>query len=177
MGALCYCKRGSKEKELEFYNIEKMSNELFILLNDIRINPKKYLDDSKKNNLYDIFFNLESGNELNFPQIYIDKIKSNLFELYTQEKNNNEIEEKLKQLLNKENDINIENIKVFEIVFSNDINNESKIWEFLKQNKNNIETIFSNKFNNLMIICKPFTTIKIEFLTFFIFFKNNFFGE
>ena len=47
---------------------QELSKEFFNILNDIRINPNNYLNDSKEHNLLEIFIKLKPSNEINFSE-------------------------------------------------------------------------------------------------------------
>ena len=63
---------------MEDSQYQKQRKEFFDILNDIRINPNKYLADSKDHSLLEIFIKLKPSNEINFSENNIDKLKNYL---------------------------------------------------------------------------------------------------
>jgi len=129
----------------------KMSKDFFEELNNIRINPEKYIRDSKEHSLLEIFFKLKTSTELIYSENNITNIRRYLINAHIKGKSCLEQENELKVLLN---DGNVKSVCLFQtICTSNDIN--ENIWTFLLENEDDLGKIFSDEYNYLTIVCFP----------------------
>ena len=130
---------------------EKISKDLFNILNDIRINPDKYIRDSKDYSLMEVFIKLKKSTKLLYSENNINDIKKYLINSYFKKKSIFDQENELKLLIN---DGDIDEISLFQIFSSsNDIN--EIVWTFLLENEDDFGKIFDSQYNYLMIICFP----------------------
>ena len=147
----------SNEESLNFSFInepkyDQISKEFFIILNEIRMNPEKYIEESKNHNLFEVFMKLKPGNKINYIEKDINKIKKYLMKSYLKTKSISDQENELKKLINE----NINDIYLFQPIcnFDNSNNNiKENVWDFLMQNEDDIEKIF--EYNSLIIISIP----------------------
>ena len=130
------------------YNL--LSKEFFNYLNEIRTNPEKFVTESKKYNLFEIFIKLKPCPEINYVENNTEKIRQYIINSHYKKKNIFEQEKEIKMLL----DENINNICLFQIVCFNN-NMKENVWHFLGENEDDLDKIFDIKFNNLMIINIP----------------------
>ena len=132
------------------YIYDLISKEFFSYLNEIRTNPDKFLEESKKYNLFEIFIKLKPCPEINYVENNTEKIRQYIINSHYKKKNIFEQEKEIKMLL----DENINNICLFQIVCFNN-NMKENVWHFLGENEDDLDKIFDIKFNNLMIINIP----------------------
>ena len=129
---------------------DQMSKEFFVILNDIRKNPEKFIEESKEHNLFEIFMKLKHCPELNYNEADIDKIKRYLMKSYFKKKSIFEQEKEIKNLIKE----NINDICIFQpITFNNNI--KENVWDFLAENEDEIEKIFDVQCNSIIIIHIP----------------------
>ena len=152
---------------MEDSQYQKQSKEFFDILNDIRINPEKYLIDSKEHSLLEIFIKLKPTNEINFSENNIDKLKKYLINSYRLSKRIAEQEKEITPLIN---DGNIKDISLFQTIYTNQDMKEN-VWAFLQENEDDFEKIFSMNYNNLIIVCFPLD-YNSKILTSLIFYKE-----
>ena len=150
--------RESKEKfkninysNMEDTQYESLSREIFNIVSDIRMNPENYIDVSKDHSLFYLFVNLKPGTKLLSSENNID-CKKFIMESYFQNKSIFEQEKGLKSLINKGN---VQDICLYQFILKNkDI--KDSIWAFLLENEDDIDKIFSDKYDSLMVICLSF---------------------
>ena len=149
--------RESKEKiksinysSLEDVQYENLSQEIFNILSDIRMNPENYLSESKEYSLLNIFIKTKPGTKLLFSKNNID-YKKYIIDSYFQKKSIYEQENGLKLLINEGK---VQDICLFQFILKNkDI--KDSIWTFLEDNEDDIDKVFSETFVYLMVICLP----------------------
>ena len=146
---------------------QKQSKEFFNIFNDIRINPEKYLRDSKEYSLLEIFFKLKPGNEINYSENNIKKIKKYLINSHFLSKKTSDQEKEIIPLIN---DGNVKEISLFQTICTSQDMKEN-VWAFLQENEDDFEKIFSVNFNYLIIICFPLE-YNTKILTSLIFYKE-----
>ena len=144
-----------KFKSINYSNLEdgqyeNLSQEIFNILSDIRMNPENYIILSKDYSLLNIFIKIKPGTKLLSSENNID-YKKYIIDSYFQQKSVFEQEKGLKSLINEGN---IQDICLFQFTLKNSDMNDS-IWTFLEDNEDDIDKIFSDKFNYLMVICLP----------------------
>ena len=149
--------RESKEKfksinfsSLEDVQYENLSQEIFNILSDIRMNPENYLSESKEYSLLYIFIKIKPSTKLFFSEINID-CKKYIIDSYFQNKSVFEQENGLKSLINEGN---IQDIYLFQFILKNKDMKDS-VWTFLLDNEDDIDKVFSDKYDYLMVICLP----------------------
>ena len=149
--------RESKEKfksinysSLEDAQYENLSQEIFNIISDIRMNPDNYIIVSKDYSLLNIFVKIKPGTKLLFSENNIDQ-KKFIIDSYFQSKGIYEQENGLKSLINEGN---IQDICLFQFILKNKDVKDS-VWTFLEENEDDIDKVFSNKFDYLMVICLP----------------------
>ena len=148
------------------YIYDLISKEFFSYLNEIRTNPDKFLEESKKYNLFEIFIKLKPCPEINYNENNIEKIRQYIIDSHSKKKNINEQEKDIKILLNE----NINDMSLFQtICLNNDIN--ENVWLFFGENEDDIDKIFDAKYNCLMVICTPLEKNKKMLLS-LIFYKE-----
>ena len=130
---------------------QKQSKEFFDIFNDIRINPEKYLTDSKEYSLLEIFIKLKPSNEIIYSENNITNIKKYLLKSHFQNIRISEQEKEIKGLVN-EGKIN--DCCLFQTINNNNDIKEN-VWIFLEENEDDFEKIFSNDYNYLLIVCFP----------------------
>ena len=130
---------------------QQLSKEFFNILNDIRVNPNNYINDSKEHNLLEIFIKLKPSNEINFSENNITNIKKYLINSHFKNKRISEQEQEIKSLVN---DGKTNDICLFQTI---NINSDMKenVWVFLEENEDDFAKIFSNDYNNLLIVSFP----------------------
>ena len=130
---------------------QQLSKEFFNILNDIRVNPNNYINDSKEHNLSEIFIKLKPSNEINFSENNITNIKKYLINSHFKNKRISEQEQEIKSLVN---DGKTNDICLFQTI---NINSDMKenVWVFLEENEDDFAKIFSNDYNNLLIVSFP----------------------
>ena len=149
--------RESKEKlksinysSLENAQYENLSQEIFNIISDIRMNPDNYIIVSKDYSLLNIFVKIKPGTKLLFSENNIDQ-KKFIIDSYFQSKGIYEQENGLKSLINEGN---IQDICLFQFILK-DKDVKVSVWTFLEENEDDIDKVFSNKFDYLMVICLP----------------------
>ena len=149
--------RESKEKlksinysSLEDAQYENLSQEIFNIISDIRMNPDNYIIVSKDYSLLNIFVKIKPGTKLLFSENNIDQ-KKFIIDSYFQSKGIYEQENGLKSLINEGN---IQDICLFQFILK-DKDVKDSVWTFLEENEDDIDKVFSNKFDYLMVICLP----------------------
>ena len=128
----------------------QLSKDFFEILNEIRLNPEKYLNESKEHNLFEIFIKLKSCPQLNFYDNNMNKIKRYIMRSYLKQKSPQEIEKEVKNLINE----NLEEVCLFQTLCQSK-NNQENVWMFLAENEDDIEKIFDTNYDSLMIIGIP----------------------
>ena len=149
--------RESKDKiksinysSLEDVQYENLSQEIFNILSDIRMNPENYINVSKDYSLLNIFIKTKPGTKLLFSKNNID-YKKYIIDSYFQKKSIYEQENGLKLLINEGK---VQDICLFQFILKNkDI--KDSIWTFLEDNEDDIDKVFSDTFVYLMVICLP----------------------
>jgi len=128
----------------------RLSQEFLNIFNDIRSSPNKYISESKDHNLSEIFFKLKPCQKLSYYENNSEEIKKYIFDSF-RTRNTFEQENEIKSFINNGN---ISNISMFSTTF---VNNDMKenVWNFLSDNEDDFEKIFSNDYNSLMIVCLP----------------------
>ena len=129
----------------------KMSKDFYNILNDLRLNPEKYLNESKEHNLFEIFIKLKPSTEIILIEDNIDDIKKYIYNSHITNKSIQEQEKELKKLINE----NINDICLLNAVCSNNNDIKENIWYLLEDNEDDIEKIFDTKYNHLIIVCIP----------------------
>ena len=152
---------------MEDSQYQKQRKEFFDILNDIRINPNKYLADSKDHSLLEIFIKLKPSNEINFSENNIDKLKNYLINSHFLSKTIIEQEKEITPLIN---DGNIKDASLFQTICTSQDMKEN-VWAFLQENEDDFEKIFSMNYNNLIIVCFPLD-YNSKILTSLIFYKE-----
>ena len=149
--------RESKEKiksinysSLEDVQYENLSQEIFNILSDIRMNPENYINVSKDYSLLNIFIKTKPGTKLLFSKNNID-YKKYIIDSYFQKKSIYEQENGLKLLINEGK---VQDICLFQFTLKNKDMKDS-IWTFLEDNEDDIDKVFSDTFVYLMVICLP----------------------
>ena len=146
---------------------QKLSREFFDIFSDIRLNPDKYIAQSKEHSLLQIFIKQKPSKTITLIEDNIKDIKKYLINSYFVGKSIYEQEEELKNLINDEN---IKDINLFQtICTSNDMN--ENVWTFLLENEDELEKIFSDEYKKLIIICFPLE-YNSKILTSLIFYHN-----
>ena len=146
---------------------QKQSKEFFDILNDIRINPEKFLRDSKEHSLMEIFIKLKPSNEINFSENNIDKLKKYLINSHLLSKGIIDQEKEITSLIN---DGKIKDVSLFQTICTSQDMKEN-VWAFLQENEDDFEKIFSMNYNNLIIVCFPLD-YNAKILTSLIFYKE-----
>ena len=155
---------------LEDPQYDKFGQEFFNILNDIRVNPEKYNKESKDYSLDLIFLKIKSSNEINYSEKNNKIIKKYIIDSHFKNRSISDQEKDLKNLLNKGYSDKVKDICLFQtFCSSNDM--KENVWLFLEENEDEIEKIFSNEYNFLMIICLPFE-YNTKILTSLIFYKQ-----
>ena len=130
---------------------QKIANDFFILLNDIRINPDKYIEESRGNSLLEIFMKLKPCKNLSFSEKYNGNIKKYLINSYFKQKSIFEQEKDIKLLIDEGN---IKDLCLFQTIFMNN-NIKENVWFFLQENEDDFDKIFTDEYNYLIVICFP----------------------
>ena len=155
---------------LEDPQYDKFGQEFFSILTDIRLNPEKYIKESKDYSLDLIFLKIKSSNQINYSEKNNKIIKKYIIDSHFKNRSISDQEKDLKNLLNKGNSDKVKDICLFQtICSSNDM--KENVWFFLEENEDEIEKIFSIEYNFLMIICLPFE-YNTKILTSLIFYKQ-----
>ena len=143
---------------IEDCDYKEKNKEFFKLLNDIRKHPNIHIGDSKKYNLFDNFFELNSSKDCE-DLIYsenniniIKEIKKYIINKFESNKRNVDKEEDIKIIINKERIEKIKDICLFEVTFDNFDDIEQNVWTFLEEKKDKFDKIFSKEYNNLIIV-------------------------
>ena len=146
--------------------------QIFNIINEMRMNPKKFLKDSFKHKLNQIFENIISNQNknlknLNFPKNHLHEINIYLKDMKNIDKN----------LKAKENDImkilgnKIEKKNYFQSISSKE-EAEENVWNLLENFDDEDYVILTEPFENLIVISVPLDgTNKI--ITSYIFFNQN----
>ena len=146
--------------------------QIFNIINEMRMNPKKFLKDSFKHKLNQIFENIISNQNknlknLNFPKNHLHEINIYLKDMKNIDKN----------LKAKENDImkilgnKIEKKNYFQSISSKEEAKEN-VWNLLENFDDEDYVILTEPFDNLIVISVPLDgTNKI--ITSYIFFNQN----
>ena len=142
-----------------------LSKEFFYYLNEIRLNPDKYVTESKQYNLFEIFMNLKPCTEINYVENNTEMIKRYIINSHFKKKGLFDQEKDIKILLGE----NIKDLCLFQTVCLNK-NMKENIWLFFGENEDDIDKIFDKKYNNLIIICIPLE-INTKILLSLIFYK------
>ena len=130
---------------------QKQSKEFFDIFNDIRINPEKYLSDSKEYSLLEIFFKLKPSNKIEYSENNVKKIKKYLINSHFLSKKTSDQEKEIIPLINEGK---VKEISLFQTICSSQDMKEN-VWAFLQENEDDFDKIFSKKYNYLIIICFP----------------------
>ena len=146
---------------------QKLSREFFDIFNDIRVNPDKHIAQSKEHSLLQIFIKQKPCKEITFIEDDIIEIKKYLINSHFMNKSIMEQEEELKNVITDEN---IKDISLFQTICSNNDMNEN-VWTFLLENEDDLEKIFSDEYNKLIIVCFPLE-FNSKILTSLIFYNN-----
>ena len=155
---------------LEDPQYDKFGKEFFNILTDIRVNPEKYIKESKDYSLDLIFLKIKSSNEINYSEKNNKIIKKYIIDSHFKNRSISDQEKDLKNLLNKGYSDKVKDICLFQtFCSSNDM--KENVWLFLEENEDEIEKIFSIEYNFLMIICLPFE-YNTQILTSLIFYKQ-----
>ena len=152
----------------ELFNIDF---QIFNIINEMRMNPKKFLNESFKYKLNQIFENIISNqkklNKLNFPKEHLNEINNYLKDLKNIDKN----------LKAKENDIikilgnKIDKKNYFQSISSKEEAKEN-VWNLLENFDDEDYVILTEPFDNLIVISVPLDgTNKI--ITSYIFFNQT----
>ena len=158
--------------KIPIYNINdeniKMEEEIFNNINDIKINPDNFINESKNYNLFEIFLKLKPSNP--FKQTEFDNlnaIKTYLFRNIFQDK---VVSMQEKELLVIFPEDSIKNISLFQKIAVKDDNKEN-VWQFLEENEDDIEKILTNSYEYLIVICQPMEN-KTKTMISFIFYNK-----
>ena len=162
--ASSFSNKNEKLKKINYSSIndqqyKEISKEFFKILNNIRINPDKYIRDSKDHSLLEIFIKLKKGTELVYSENNNTNITKYLVDSHFEGKSIVEQENELKSLIN---DGNINDISLFQISLQSNDTREN-VWNFLLENEDDLGKIFSDEYSHLMIICFPLENNKIIF--------------
>ena len=161
-----------KLKNINYSNLDDpqyqvYSKEFFNILTDIRLNPERYVDESKEYSLSHIFLKIKSSKDISLSDNNLNEIKKYIIKSYFIKKSLSEQEKELKSLIN---DGKIKEISFFQNTFtSNDM--KENVWFFLHENEDDLEKIFSSEYNYLMVICLPLD-YNAKILTSVIFYKQ-----
>ena len=148
-----------KFRSFNFSNLEdpqydKFGQEFFNILTDIRVNPEKYIKESKDYSLDLIFLKIKSSNEINYSEKNNKIIKKYIIDSHFKNRSISDQEKDLKNLLNKGSSDKVKDITLFQtFCTSNDM--KENVWLFLEENEDEIDKIFSVEYNYLTIICLP----------------------
>ena len=136
----------------EAYNDKILSKKYHELLNEIRINPSKYIAESRTYNLAEIFIKLKPNNPIQYSEENINNIISYLKE--EQEETRTSIHQKERDIANMIHHGNIKKLCMFETnTISDDL--EENLWHLLQQNEDDIEQILSVYYEFIIILCLP----------------------
>ena len=146
--------------------------QIFNIINEMRMNPKKFLKDSFKHKLNQIFENIISNKNKNFKNLNFPKNHLHEINIYLKDMKN--IDKNLKA---KENDImkilgnKIEKKNYFQSISSKE-EAEENVWNLLENFDDEDYVILTEPFENLIVISVPLDgTNKI--ITSYIFFNQN----
>ena len=143
--------RNLNQSFMEDPQYQKQSKEFFDILNDVRIHPEQYLNDSKEHSLLEIFIKLKSCNELTYTENNMNKLKKYLINSHFVSKR---ISDQEKEIIPLVNGGNIKEIALFQTICTSKDMKEN-VWAFLQENEDDFEKIFSTKYDYLIIICFP----------------------
>ena len=133
-----------------------LSKKYFKKINEIKQNPTDFILQSKSHNLFDTFIKLSSSN----PFLFAENNKFDVISYLMECKEQTSVIEKEIKLKSIINNGNIDNICLMTyFIISNDV--EENIWYFLEENEDDIDKIFSDNYNYIMIICLPINNDKI----------------
>ena len=139
---------------LEDPQYDKFSQEFYNILTDIRVNPEKYIKESKDYSLDLIFVKIKPSSEINYSEKNNKIIKKYIIDSHFKNRSTSDQEKDLKSLLNKGSSDKVKDISLFQtFCTSNDM--KENVWLFLEENEDEIERIFSVEYNFLEIICLP----------------------
>ena len=155
-----YIKKGA-------YNDKILCLKYHEMLNEIRENPSKYIEESKSYNLSDIFIKLKPSNPIKFSDESLNNIISYLEEV---EESNISIHLKERKIASLINHGNIKKICIFETNTISD-NLRVNLWNFFSQNEDDIEQIISTNYEYIIILCLPL--MKEYFRLLFIFYNQT----
>ena len=134
------------------YNDKILSKKYHEILNEIRVNPSKYVTESKSYNLAEIFIKLKPSNLIKFFEGNINNIISYLKE--EEENMRISIHQKERKIANMINFGNIKNLCMFETDTITDDLREN-LWHFFQQNEDDIEQILSSYYEYIILLCLP----------------------
>ena len=155
-----YLKNG---KTIDSYQLI-LSKQYFKVINEIRESPTDYLNESKSHNLFDIFLKLKP----NEPLKYSDKNILDIIYYLMESQEQTSIIERENEIKILINDGHLTNINLFKsITIGNDV--RENFWYFLQENEDDIDKIFSDNYEYIMIICLPIANDKS--VLFFIFYS------
>ena len=139
---------------LEDPQYDKFGQEFYNILTDIRVDPEKYIKESKDYSLDLIFLKIKPSNEINYSEKNNKIIKKYIIDSHFKNRSISDKEKDLKSLLNKGSSDKVKDISLFQtFCTSNDM--KENVWLFLEENEDEIEKIFSVEYNFLEIICLP----------------------
>ena len=139
---------------LEDSQYDKFGQEFYNILTDIRVNPEKYIKESKDYSLDLIFVKIKPSSEINYSEKNNKIIKKYIIDSHFKNRSISDKEKDLKSLLNKGSSDKVKDISLFQtFCTSNDM--KENVWLFLEENEDEIEKIFSVEYNFLEIICLP----------------------
>ena len=139
---------------LEDPQYDKLGQEFYNILTDIRVDPEKYIKESKDYSLDLIFVKIKPSNEINYSEKNNKIIKKYIIDSHFKNRSTSDQEKDLKSLLNKGSSDKVKDIILFQtFCTSNDM--KENVWTFLEENEDEIEKIFSVEYNFLEIICLP----------------------
>ena len=153
------------------YNINdeeniKMEEEIFNYINEIKMNPDDFKNESKNHYLFEIFMKLKPSDPFKKTEFNLNSIKTYLFMNIIQDK---AVSMQEKELLEIFPENSIKNISLFQKMTAEDDNKEN-VWQFLEENEDDIEKILMNFYEYLIVICQP-TENKAKTVISFIFYN------
>lgn len=163
----------TRSGNLPYYNFDdeeylKMENDIFDLINEMKSNPENFIKESKTHNLFSIFIKLTPSNKFNKSDLpNIINIKSYLYLNSFQEKALSIKEKEIFELIHDE----IKCMSLFQYANNNKNINEI-VWEFLEENEDDIENIFANLYDYLLVVCIP-TIYTSQNITYFLFYSKK----
>lgn len=129
--------------------IQDLCDSIFDYFNEIRTNPKDFMEEAKKHGIEDIFQAIINSKN---PCKLVENSSFNL--LSSCNSKDEEDNKKILEMIEKEKTISKYNKKLF--VFEGEINNQKEaLWNLIEKNKSiAYETFFSNNIEYLAISCK-----------------------